>query len=145
MNREILFRGKRIDDGTWEYGSLVRFADSTCEILVPENDVSLRACTVIEESCGQYTGLTDKNGTRIFEGDIISSHYVNAVKPDHIDQVVFHNGKFCGYTEFNGGKWWAPLPDGVPHFPHDESAYMDICVVIGNIHDNPELLERETP
>ena len=125
--REILFRGKRIDDGEWEYGSLIRFADSTCEILVPENDISLRACTVIEESCGQYTGLTDKNGTRIFEWDIVNYNGTNHV-------VVFETRCSCGY--------FGIVMSEIETWSFGNSVPADLMVVIGNIHDNPELLER---
>lgn len=126
MNREILFRGKRIDDEKWEYGSLIRFADGTCEISVPEDDVSMRTCTVIEESCGQYTGLTDKNGIRIFEGDILKNAEddIGIVKfmPKHSAFMIHVKSENrCCYLWYNN------------------FSQID---VIGNIHDNPELLER---
>lgn len=120
--RDILFRGKRLNNGEWVYGFYC----------------------VDPSTVGQYTGLKDKNGKRIFEGDIIRTHYANTRKNDFIEQVVFHNGRFCSLYKIPGpgnGKIWANLPDGVPHLPQDKTTYMEWCEVVGNIHDNPELLE----
>lgn len=155
--REILFRGKRTDNGEWVHGSLVittiepaddapykyyRIDDMTVGVFPNDFQCGLSEI-VAPETIGQYTGLTDKNGTKIFEGDIIKSHYRNAKKADFIEQVVFHNGQFCSLYKMPGagnGKMWANLPDGVPRLPQDKSVYMEICEVIGNIYDNPELL-----
>lgn len=128
--RGILFRGKRADNGEW--------ACSRCP------DGVLRSGVVIEdfvpETVGQFTGLNDKNGTGIFEGDIIKSHYANAKNAEFVEQVVFHNGRFCGLYSNDGGKIFSPLADGVRHIPQDKTVYMDWCEVIGNVHDNPELI-----
>ena len=141
--REILFRGKRLDNGEWVEGFLIH--DEFCNTFIPyigylmgdDTDVT----EVIPATVGQYTGLTDKNGKKIFEGDIVKTHYANAPKCDFVETVVFHNGKFCALTNNGGGKQWAPLWDGVPHVHFDKSVYMDSVEVIGNIHDKPELLE----
>lgn len=123
--REILFRGKRKDNGKWVEGMLVRYnpelevanmADEF-EILVPVNT----------KTVGQFTGLTDKNGTKIFEGDIVKGAW------DTIFQVVYDD---C-YLGFR-----AKEEDGM----HNCIDYygLDLIEVIGNIYDNPELLkERE--
>lgn len=149
--REILFRGKGANNGKWIEGSLVKvtinglafhliFADD-----FEFNGISAKAkqhCCVDPSTIGQYTGLTDKNGKKIFEGDIIKTHYANAVKCEFVETVVFHNGKFCGENSLvGGGKAWATLWDGVPHVRLDKTVYMDEVEVIGDIHDNPELLE----
>ena len=159
--REILFRGKGRTDRRWYEGYYFALSTTTYCFAEdyaahPENtkhyitvermidwglpNEHLKA-EIDPETVGQYTGLTDKNGKRIFEGDIIKTHYANTPKADFIEQVVFHNGRFCGMYESGKMKMWAPLPDGVKHFPQDKSVYMEWCEVIGNIHDNPELVE----
>lgn len=152
--REILFRGKAINrdkfehktsykNGDWVYGLITRLYDERFDLLPAEmkNEDGVNGIEIDYRTIGQYTGLTDKNGTKIFEGDIVKTHYANAQKSDFIETVVFHNGKFCGFYENNGCKQWTTLYDGVPHLAIDKSVYMDSVEVIGNIHDNPELLK----
>ena len=142
--REILFHGKRADNGEWVEGDLLQIKYYNkpiieCKIM-PQTPVS-SAYPVLPETVGQFTGLTDKNGKKIFEGDIVKTHYANAQKSDFIEQVVFHNGKFCAYFSNQLCKQWVNLYDGTEHLPQDKSVYMDSVEVIGNIHDNPELME----
>ena len=131
--RKILFRGKRIDNGEWVEGYLL-LCDERVFIL-PWGVVGCwhfdwlkkgeyifgKFIEVIPETIGQYTGLTDKNGKRIFEGDIVRANN------GHISQVVFWHGGFCLYCEC--------------HKNHSDFIPTDIIEVIGNIHDNPELLK----
>ena len=145
--REILFHGKRAGNGEWVEGDLLQIKYYNkpiieCKIM-PQTPVS-SAYPVLPETVGQYTVLTDKNGVKIFEGDIVKTHYANAQKSDFIEQVVFHNGKFCAYFSNQLCKQWANLYDGTEHLPQDKSVYMDSVEVIGNIHDNPELIETAT-
>ena len=114
--REIFFRGKRTDNGEWEYGDLWcnPYGKRAVCIVSPINDQGTTGGNeVIPETVGQYTGLTDKNGRKIFEGDIMR----NAG-----NVVEFYGGDFC----INGD---SPL------------SYWTGTEVIGNIYDNPELLE----
>jgi len=140
--RVILFRGKRIDNGMWIEGCLRQYLNGHAGICCNKIQHLFRVDT---DTVGQYTGLKDKNGRRIFEGDVIHTHYANVPpeKCDQFEQVVFHNGRFCGMYSKNGCKMWAGLPSDFQHFPQDKSVYMDWCIVIGNIHDNPDLLKGE--
>lgn len=148
--REILFRGQtrrkndcaKMPSSNWVYGGIF-IPNDKCNyaIIIAQQENAVEKHSVYGDTVGQYTGLTDKNGVKIFEGDIIKTHYANAQKSDFIEQVVFHNGKFCAYFSSQLCKQWANLYDGTEHLPQDKSVYMDSVEVIGNIHDNPELLE----
>lgn len=140
--REILFRGKRADNGEWIYGDLIQNVDCI-KIREQEKDIKhiSKSFEIIPETAGQFTGLTDKNGKKIWEGDIVKNHYANTKKSDFVETVVFHNGQFCAFYSNNNYKQWAMLYDGVEHLAIDKSVYMDSVEVIGNIHDNPELLK----
>ncbi len=125
--REILFRGKQKDNGEWVYGDFTRPCNIVYmkfgfdEALGREGEFYYDD-EVIPETVGQYTGLTDKNGNKIFEGDIVSMPAYGGGK--HITNVYFKGGKFA----VNGSRYY----------------FKDIGAktveVIGNIHDNPELL-----
>ncbi len=135
--REILFRGKRIDNGEWVEGYYTKklcgeyinnqFMESEKDFIVTYfSSGGITSHEVIPESVGQYTGLTDKNGVKIFEGDIISAY----------------NGRIKGPVIFDK----RGLAFGVPNGPNEIYQFSmnfleskDIKV-IGNIHDNPELL-----
>lgn len=131
--REILFRGKRTDNGEWVEGyyykaKYYRTNGELCDyITVPNLDeyiIPSPKYVVDASTIGQYTGLKDKNGTKIFEGDIVDVLYdVNyiGVATERIGVFeVVHNGCFMGQK---GGVRY--------HFiPSDE------CTVIGNIYDN---------
>ena len=126
--REILFRGKRVDNGEWAYGDLLHCDDET-EIY--SESVGKNGGYVVPETVGEYTGLTDKNGTRVFEGDIIDVAYnpnYGGVAKERIGtfKVGFEDGRYV-------------YEDGEGYFLFTES---DEIIVIGNIHDNPELLKE---
>ena len=126
--REILFRGKRTDNGTWAYGYLFCIWERTYLCWGTTNNVP-NMKEVIPETVGQYTGLTDKNGRKIFEGDILGG-FLDEEYPEHETVVV---------VEWHENMWvtrqWEYLPDLLEL---DDS---DCFEVIGNIYDNPELLK----
>lgn len=135
--REILFRGKRIDNGEWIYGMPWIFKDKSC--ICPWNegmckyDTGYYPVEVIPETVGQYTGLTDKNKTKIFEGDIV---FVGKNKiPLYIEFT--DSQKDSPYLSFS---WNCRLPNK-PLYLHRLENDSSLYEVIGNIHDNPELLE----
>lgn len=117
--REILFRGKDIA-GNWHYGvPLIFTADYTCMTAPHTYNKSVIPATV-----GQFTGLTDKNGKKIFEGDILNGSW-NAIL------IVFYDDISSSYrVKTSTGYEREPSYYGI-----------DKLEVIGNIHDNPEFLE----
>jgi uncharacterized phage protein (TIGR01671 family) len=128
--REILFRGKRADNSEWVEGAYldqnnmgVFHYDTECQ------DYDITVYSVLPETVGQYTGLTDKNGVKIFEGDILSAH-LDEDNPDYetVVQVIWEE---YGWRTMEGNGLSDPLDD--------EDAEM--FAIIGNIHDNPELVE----
>ena len=131
--REILFRGKRIDNGEWVEGNLfvpdkVDFRKPPTEILMGTNIVRI-SYEVDPETVGQYTGLKDKNGKRVFEGDICQHE-----KTGRTISVSWH-GTMAGYV-------WSKRIEDNHLFDFGELFRVhDKYAVIGNIHDNPELLE----
>ena len=136
--REILFRGKgnkKYNDGDWYYGVPIQCSDGDWQICT---NCSKR--TVITKTIGQYTGLTDRNGKKIFEGDIVK------LTDDYNDfewkaVVVFGNpgGAYCwgwNFLPIDGYKGTTDILMWV-----EMEATGAYCEVIGNIHDNPELLK----
>ena len=143
--REIEFRAKSVDrfrlndiDNGWVYGDLYHNEAETMIIEQPSgNEID-----VDKDTLGQYTGLKDKNGQKIFEGDIFEIEENEA-----IGVVVFEKGayriKIYGYREvlyeygYDTGSWdyWAT--------EDFDMYYIDQMEVIGNIYDNPELLKGE--
>lgn len=133
--KEILFRGKSksINKGEWIYGSFVEDADlNACCI----RDKSLVYELVDRETVGQYIGLKDKNGNKIFEGDIVS--YEDCPASDYYRETIIINR---GVIEFLDGAFYVTERETVDMDDLIYNGTMN-CEVIGNIHDNPELLER---
>ena len=120
--RDILFRGKRIDNGKWVYGSLdtAHIDDKTVFIDTKDYIISKR---VEIETIGQYTGLEDYAGNRIFEGDIILDD------AGHIYEVFFEGGSF--QRRDNNRYYYSLSPLNADTFE-----------IIGNIYDNADLLKE---
>lgn len=125
--REILFRGKgnrKYNSGGWYHGYLSKDCDG--DYVITEIGFSR---TVIPSTVGQYTGLKDKNGKRIFEGDILLSCHI-------ADSPAIEVVKWI----YNG--WHTQEGDLTPDMI-DDVGIMPYSEVIGNVHDNPELLKGE--
>lgn len=138
MTKEILFIGKRVDNGEWIEGYFLQLYRSERAFIVPKQFVQrgilrmsgetppkIIPIEVIPETVGQFTGLTDKNGKKIFEGDIIAKGfelYEVRWNPEQVRWGIYSgNYEVAGFTKFS-------------------ESYFE---VIGNIYDNKELLEND--
>lgn len=144
MNREILFRGKCVDNGEWIEGNLLTYPSGDTRIAVTVSGHKNPAIYgslefVIPETVGQYTGLTDKNDKKIFEGDIIKFTTWDCQGSDtqHIGVVKLAYGMWSIWKSSNSEYWGADGAFGL-YMVHSGD---DEIEVIGNIHENPELLE----
>ena len=161
--REILFRGKRKFprwrfDNIWVDGYLLRYEDGDCDICSPSGPDELYKYSVHPSTVGEFTGLTDKNGVKIFEGDIIRYN----TSDDFDCHSVVKLGEY--EQDGSGGEyaprrcigWYAEVdnftcPDWAEDDPSYFSGYLKQqnllevsaqCEVIGNIHDQPELISE---
>ncbi len=133
--RDIIFRGKRTDTGEWVYGAPAK--DSHGETVMVESvfeceEYNCRGanCLYVDENTvGQYTGLTDKNGKKIFEGDVVNfkttAYFFKNCRINYESQFA----RFCAID--NKGY----------EYPMDKTFNYEI---IGNVFDNPELLRSDT-
>lgn len=131
MNDRYLFRGKRKDNNEWVTGDLMQWSDGTIRICVESGVDEKTTVTVIPETVGQCTGLKDKNGKMIYEGDIVKGLFNFGL--EIMSVCTFKDGAF-GLTAKQCGAY---------HF----SAFTSMCnvqyEVIGNIYDNPNLCRIE--
>ncbi len=142
--RNILFRGKHINTGEWIEGNYEYYHKPKKYII--SNPYTGETKGVIPETVGQYTGLTDMNGKKIFEGDICQVVYLDRqlnsngkhydVENVMIEEVVFEKGTCCFKITFEDIALYRPI--GFEIYEKQKIKYFE---VIGNIHDNPELLE----
>lgn len=136
--RDILFSGKRTDNGEWVIG------DSLIHSMYKKGDVcvgvveGLGIYSVIPETVSQYTGLNDKNGNKIFEGDVVKANYneIFVVKYGRYDVMCCG----CCYDSHDCVGFY--LEDKTGYIEREENVWSDVKI-IGNIHDNPELLGGE--
>jgi len=146
MIQEIMFKGKRADNGEWVYGRPFKINESDRHFISPigsniynssDNEqfiikfhgmfISIEAIEVVPKTVGQFTGLTDNNGIKIYEGDIL------ATEKRDVMFIIIWDRFSCGFKfkdNFDGCL-----------LNIDLKALRKI-EVIGNVHDNPELLEN---
>lgn len=141
--REILFRGKRDDNLQWIEGYIYRITENQEMPFLMMKDFHGITYPVYPETVGQYTGLTDKNGKKIFEGDILAGDeypYSYETAWNYFAEVVWlDDGKAFGlYTFKNPQSNVRGVSHGLTDYMDDfESSEWEI---IGNIHDNPEMI-----
>lgn len=131
--REILFRGKRTDNGEWAEGYYVRITDGKVVVHRIYAGCAESDCgdfypdwyEVVPETVGQFTGLTDKNGTKIFEGDILKNS----------------TGVFTVVWDNDFSNWSVKNEKGVVCYNLNTilTDKKRTCEIIGNIYDNPKL------
>ena len=150
--REILFRAKRIDNGAWVYGDLIRMGDRAFIangwiIEGTTEDFTAFDCDKLYEvdpnTIGQYTGLNDANEKQIFEGDFVRLKSVtNGKKKTLLKGVVkYENGAFCVHISMHKHQTKGLLSGFTDSFHADGEGMF--CEIIGNTHDNPEFLKQK--
>lgn len=128
--REVLFRGKRIDNGMWVRGDLTKSFDNEVFINYIDSDNHIRCFEVIPKTVGEYTGLPDKHGKKIFEGDICTDG-------KNVLKIIWNeerHGFYCKVinTEYSFKKLLFPLWQW-DNYTENRYRRLD---VIGNIHDD---------
>lgn len=133
--REILFRGKKICDGKWVVGNYNAQLPTNWGATIEDAiNIPNLVYSVDPDTVGQYTGMTDKNDKRVFEGDIISAKIEGGNHEGFTWQnmpVDFRQGAFC--LNDQNGRVFCVLGAFAPSVSLE---------VIGNIHDNPELIQE---
>ena len=120
MDDRYLFRGKRADNGEWVQGSYQNYG----------NKVIIAACVIDFATFGQCTGLKDKNSRLIFEGDLLQ-------------WLIDHDEYRLGFVIWEYGGWRVDMPAVAVAVPLTEILEDDIARISGNVHDNPNMWQRQ--
>lgn len=138
MMREILFIGKRLDNGEWITGHLLKYEDGRARIVPNNTDIfcfekdesiiQTVAHRVDPKTVGQYTGFVDKNGKKIFEGDIVS---------------IYNSKAFLFAVEWNNQYVLKCTSNGVSDNILNVIESPEDVEVVGNIYDNSELIKEQ--
>ena len=133
MNRTIKFRGKSIYGDGWLLGSLIKIEENRYTVIPNLNDIErgkiIGLYEVYSETVGQFTGLLDKDGKEIYEGDIL--HTITfGFNPEEYTAIILYRN--CSFQLSNGRNLF--------YFGQSDLTKMDDTIVIGNIYDNPELI-----
>lgn len=130
--REILFKAKRIDNGEWIIGDLSHH--KTGKIFIkPINGSASSSCEVDKDTICQYTGLNDKNGQKIWENDVVAywdtySTENGYAEADCVGKVIWDNETLSFQV--------------TERLSAESYEVLDECSVIGNVFDNPELINK---
>jgi uncharacterized phage protein (TIGR01671 family) len=134
--RTIKFRGKNIYGDGWLLGSLIKIEEDRYAVIPNLNDIeigkSIGMYEVYPETVGQFTGLLDKDGKEIYEGDIL--HTITfGFNPEEYTAIILYRN--CSFQLSNGRNLF--------YFGQSDLTKMDDTIVIGNIYDNPDLIKEE--
>lgn len=148
--REIKFRGKSVVENKWVYGYYV---SNDCgnhfikEVKSPEGMICYREIEVDPDTVCEFTGLYDKNGKEIYEGDIIKTQpfvdhpYTRNHKSKQFLATVYYDARTLSNTNQGYEACWdAKIKEDVGNYRHWDWGIFYNCEVVGNIYDNPELV-----
>ena len=155
--REILFRGQTRRYGekvknaagepmesNWVYGGIFPNNDGGDFAIIYQQEPDIKKFSVYADTVGQYTGLTDKNGKKIFEGDIVSNEWC-LISGNSVVKFGEYRGSYMS-KEYQQGHYGFHLehldPSEEAITRKDMMYFANRCEVIGNIHDNPELIKE---
>ena len=153
--KEYKFRGKKASNGEWVYGYLAEIATDWdfynghglpieySKVIIETNLLTRPMTTIAPETIGQYTGLKDKNGTKIYEGDILKHHSLTEqMQKDLLHQIIGKAVKEKGMTYIVGKMNNGYLDEEIKTTNYKALLLSpELFEIIGNIHENPELME----